>query len=367
VFAGIAGNRARLARTLAASKTPMVVAAIRASTPEDGPAIVELLTGAGLRANVRPSDLHWKYWRAGVVWAGPRSFVLARGRELIAHAAIVPGMYAWGSEKVTTIHMIDWVARRDAIGAGAGLMKHIRLKAQALLAIGGSADTLRILPQLGFRTTGVATGFVRTLAPLRLLWGVEKPTWRLLPRVVRSAAWTMLAPTARSSEWRSRRLFENDLQALEGLLPLPARGMAVTERTIPQLCELIGCPIVPISCYSVEKSGCLQGYFLLASAAGQVRVADCWINSDKQEDWRELILCAVERAKEDTQAAEVVIWASDPLLQAVLADCGFHARSRLPIQVLAATESSIPPVPLRVQMLDTDAAWMHWGRNEYAA
>jgi hypothetical protein len=80
-----------------------------------------------------------------------------------------------------------------------------------------------------------------------------------------------------------------------------------------------------------------------------------------------MVLCAVGEAMHDPQAAEVAIWASDPLLGAALPACGFHARSTMRIQLRPAVGVPIPAGLLRVQMLDADASWMHHDQNQYAA
>jgi hypothetical protein len=134
---------------------------LRASTPADAPAIVELLLQAGLRPNVEPQSLQWKYWQVRGDWTGSRSFVLVRGSEILAHAGIVPGMCSRAGGRVRVIHMIDWAARQDVPGAGVSLMKYVGRFTDVLLSIGGSAQTRAILPSLGSRPHGVATGHVR--------------------------------------------------------------------------------------------------------------------------------------------------------------------------------------------------------------
>jgi hypothetical protein len=150
------------------------------------------------------------------------------------------------------------------------------------------------------------------------------------------------------------------------VLPVPIREMAVLERSVELFRYMISCPDVPMALYAVERAGILRGYFLLACVPGQVRIADCWMNSDDPADWRALIFCAVDEAKRDAQAAEVVSWASDPLMSQTLQSCGFHARYEIPVQIRAAT-ATMPAPPLRVQMLDNDAVFLHQGRNEFWA
>jgi hypothetical protein len=335
--------------------------AVRPSTPADAAAITALFVQRGMHGNFDPEYLGWKYWRPRADWLGPRSFVIASGRELIAHAAIIPGTCAWGARRVTILHVIDWVAVRGS-GVGIMVMKHIGQLADALLAIGGGAETQSILPYVGFRPIGAATGYARPLFPLRLLR--SGATWKLLPRLAR-AAWRRSAPAARDADWQARRLAGDELSQITSVLPVPAHGTAVTERSVGLFRHVQSCPTVPMQLYAVERAGRVRGYFLLASVSGQARIADCWMDSDESADWRALILCAVEEAKHDPQAAEIVIWASDPLLAGALQACGFRARFQSPIQVRPADSDTMPEGTLRVQMLDNDAAFLSEGRNEY--
>jgi hypothetical protein len=334
----------------------------RASTPADAPAIVALLAQAGLRPNVEPQDLQWKYWQPRADWPGPRSFVLTDGNAILAHGAIIPGSCAWESRRMSTVHVIDWVASPREIGAGVALMNYIGQQAEALLAIGGSDWTTRILPHIGFRAAGTAIGYARALFPLRLLRNVERRTWRLLARFARSVAWALAAPAAVPGDgWQVRSIAADDLERIASVLPVPDRRMGVLERSAGLFRYALSCPIVPMQLYSVERAGRLRGYFMLGSAPGQVRVVDCWMDSGEPADWRALIHCAVEQARRDPQAAEIVIWASDPLLSECLRASGFHARQETPILLRPTKRTAVPAAPVRAQMLDNDAAYLHQG------
>jgi hypothetical protein len=338
----------------------------RPSTPEDVPAIVALLAQAGLRPNLEPQDLHWKYWQPRADWPGPRSFVLTDdGSAILAHGGIIPGSCAWESQRLKTLHVIDWAASARDIGAGVALMNYIGQQTEALLAIGGSAQTMQILPHIGFRASGIAVGYTRVLSPLRLLRDAKPRNWRLLPRLARSLAWKLAAPPAAPrDDWHTRRIAGDDLERISVVLPVPARGMGVFERSADLFSYALACPIAPIHLYSVERAGRVRGYFLLAFAPGQVRIVDCWMDSDRQDDWRAMIHCAVEEAGRDPRAAEVVMWASDALLSESLRASGFHARHETSILLRSANGAALPAGPLRVQMLDNDEAYLHHGRIE---
>ena len=341
--------------------------AIRPSTPADALAIIALLREAGLSSNVEPEHLQWKYWQERHDWSGSRSFVLTEDNEVIAHGAIIPAWCLWNSQRIRMIHVIDWAARPSALGAGAILMRYFGAQAQALLAIGGSEQTLKILPRMGFRPAGSATGYVRPLHSLRLLRGVTQPSWRLLLRVARSAAWALAAPRGRHADWQVRRIGLDEVGQIAHAVPKSDYGMSVLERTTEAFRYMLNTPIVQMHLHAMERAGVIRGYFLLAAAPGQVRIADCWMDSRDSSDWGDMIQCAVAQAKHDPQAAEIVIQASDALLTEALRACGFHARGVTPVQIRMAPGIATPPAPLRVQMLDNDAAYLHEGRREFWA
>jgi hypothetical protein len=326
----------------------------------------------GLRPNAEPAHLEWKYWRERSDWPGARSFAMFRGDEILAHAAFIPGacLEARGSPglRVKTRHIIDWAARSTATGAGVSLLKYIGQGTDALLAIGGSAQTLAILPHLGFRAAGMATCFVRPLHPLRILTRSQYPAVKLLPRLARSAYWKMRAPSGSRDGWGSRHVEPGELSALDVVLPAPRAGLTVFERGPGMFHYALTCPIASMDLYALEQAGRLRGYFLLAFAMRQARLADCWVDSEDPADWRALIQCAVVRASEHARAAELAAWASDSRLSQQLLECGFHARDVLPVQVLAARNPELPESTLRVQMLDNDAAYRHHPvHNEFLA
>lgn len=336
---------------------------VRPSTLGDAAAIVALLQEASLRPHVEQEHLEWKYWRERSDWHGPRSYVLTDGRELFAHAAIIPGTLRWGSHEARVVHLIDWAARRDVPGAGVRLMMHIGRLADFLLGIGGSQDTLTIMPKLGFQPSGDVTGYVRTLAPLRILRRPVPSLWKLVPRIARSALWSISAPRPDLGGWEVCRIEIGDVDRVCASLPAPRPGLAVLGRNAEVLRQALVCPIVPMELYALERSGQIGGYFLLSYAPGQARLADCWMDSGDLEDWRAVVNAVVLQAQCKGGIAELTAWSSDPVLEQALRACGFHARLRLPIYLRPANRERIPSETLRVQMLDDDAFYLYFGNN----
>jgi hypothetical protein len=336
---------------------------VRASTPQDAPAIVALMAEAGLRPNVEPQHLHWKYWQPREDWSEARSYVLTDGSNLLAHGAVVPAHCSCEAGRLRIVHMIDWAARRSEPGAGVTLMKYVGGRFDALLGIGGTPATLKIMPLIGYRPCGLVTGYVRPLHPLRLLRAVAQPNWKLLPRMARSALWALTAPRPTGGEWRARLITAGQVRQIISVLPSRRQEFDLLERSEALLRYVLECPIVPMELHALERAGRVRGYFLLAYASAQARLVDSWVLSGEPADWRALIQCAVREASRKGGVAELVTWANDSLLAQSLIECGFRARFTLPVY-LRATSPRLVPGMLRLQMLDNDAAYLHEGRSE---
>jgi hypothetical protein len=337
---------------------------IRPSVPADAADIVELLAVAGLRPNAEPEALDWKYWKEREDWAGARSFVATRGGQILAHAAVVPGRCATDSGSATVLHLIDWAARPNAAGVGVSLMKHIGRLADALLAVGGSEQTLQILPHIGFRPRGTAEGYVRALRPLRFLGSSSVASWRLPAKLMRRSWWRLSSPIVPPSNWGIRRITSDEMTVLAEVLPRASVGLGVFERSAGLFRYMLHCPIVPMELYALKNQNEVRGYFLLAFAPGQARIADCWAATDQPAAWHALMQYAALQAWRNPDVAELIAWSSDALMTRALVGSGFHRRNQQPIFLRPAAEEMIIPGHMHVQMLDNDAAYFHHGVAE---
>jgi hypothetical protein len=337
---------------------------IRPSVPADAPAIVALFAAAGLKPNVEPEALHWKYWQERGDRADPRSYVATRGAQILAHAAVVPGSCAAASRRVTVLHLIDWAAQPNAAGIGVSLMKHVGRLADSLLAVGGSEHTRRILPHIGFRSCGTAEGYARVLHPLHSLSAFDAADWKFPARFARRSLWRLFSPIVAPAGWSIRRVAADEVMALAAVLPHATGELCVFERSEGLFRYMLHCPIVPMELYTLRKQDEVQGYFLLAFAPGQARIVDCWVATDEPAAWQALMQYAALQAWRRRDAAELVAWSSDDIMTGALVAGGFRRRNQQPIFLRSAAEEEIIPGRLRVQMLENDAGYFHRGFAE---
>jgi hypothetical protein len=116
----------------------------------------------------------------------------------------------------------------------------------------------------------------------------------------------------------------------------------------------------------VEDGAAARGYFLLAYAPGQARLADCWLDRDDPTAWAALVQLAVQQAARHREVAEVATICSEPLLGAALRRCGFQARASRPLLV-RANGTRLPTAGIRIQMLDDDSAYRHGSSRTFWA
>jgi len=338
---------------------------IRPSVPGDGQAIVAVMRKVGLDPLREERALHWKFWWPRTDWTGPRSLVLTKDDEILAHAGIVPGTLAWGNHQASAIHVIDWAAIPEAALGGRMLMKYIGGLADVLIAAGGSEDTLQMLPVLGFRRCGTIYRYVRTLHPLRYFTSHVQWNWKFLPKIARGALSVLASPAIECGAWTSRPLTAEQIQTVENVLPKSRDNAAIFKRSVAAFSYFLNCPITTLTLHSVERLGEVRGYFLLACVLGQARIVDSWMDGADPAGWMALVQCAAQVAYDTPGVAELVTTEGDPAVSQCLRAAGFRQRASVAIHLLARKGVEAPPTCPRVQMLDSDAAYHHPGFAEF--
>lgn len=342
----------------------------RATSPRDAAAVARFLQRVFRidedRPTVAPPHLHWKCWEARSDWSDSRGYAIFRENEILAHGTVVPLWCTSGGRRLKVVHLIEWAADPDSVGVGVRLLRQISRMVDVIIVVGGSPATQKILPVLGFETHGQVTRFARPLHPLRRLAG-QDPSLRLAAQFARALVWSQRVPRVPVGGWSARPISAD--QTASAPIPWPGGrpGPTAFERTAEVMAYFLKCPATPMALFCVEKDGSPRGHFLLAEAPGQVRLVDFSVDSSDPADWRVLVQLAVLQAKQYRRAAELVSVGSDPVTFGALSDCGFHARDSQPLRLLACGGSVLPETPVRFQMIDSDAAYLHRNHNDFWA
>jgi hypothetical protein len=350
----------------------------RPTTPRDSTAIARLLQSVfqvpGNSPLLDPANMHWKYWASYPGWEGSRSYVLERDEQIVAHGAVAPQVCLWAGQRFPAIHLIDWAADPDAPGTGVSLFQQLLRTTNAGYCAGGSRQTRRLLPAMGFRDFGVVTRYVRPLKPWRR-WkeAAQSPRnilfIRNLARLGRGLLWAMTAPAPHADGFASREVPAAGLQKIAWPRPHSEADTVVLERTPELMAHFLASPRAAMTFHVVERGGRVCGYFLLAFTPGQARIVDCLMEVGPGEDadaaWRGLYLTAVAEAGKHQDVWEVVTVASPGVFQQSLRQAGFHARGEIPLRFYSKAPLLDDAAALRFQMLDSDAAYLNSGSSEF--
>lgn len=337
----------------------------RSTSPEDATAVSALLQKtfgmAPENPSVEPGIIRWKYWDEWSDWPESRGYVLTQNDEIVAHGAVVPLTCLWEDRRIRVVRVIDWCAREKPAGSGVVLLKRIGQMADAVMAVGGTAMTLKIFSALGAKKLGMCRNYALPLRPLRRLLDERSTDWRAGARFARGLLWSLRAPSSGPAGWDARRVKADQLGSIAFPRPTPVPGMAVFERSTASLSYYLRCPSIPFELYAVRKNGEPRGYFLLGIAGRQVRLVESWVNSSDAADWRALHQLAVQEARRHPEAMEFATMCSDPVTRESLEWCGFHNRGGSELYLLDSGKRRLPDGNLRVQMLEGDAAYLHGG------
>src|SRR5260221_6757155 len=90
----------------------------------------------------------WRYFDAPDVI----TLVADRGGDCVASISAFSRTYKFGDDLVECLDPFDWYCLPSARGSGVGvrLVKCLMDVGKPILALGGSSDTLRIIPRLGW-------------------------------------------------------------------------------------------------------------------------------------------------------------------------------------------------------------------------
>lgn len=297
--------------------------------------------------------MNWKYWEPWEAWDGSRSYVLEREGAIIAHGGVWPVELPVGGDLVPGFGLIDWAADPASAGAGMSLTSRMFRLADVVCVIGGSEDALRLRAAMGFRPRNRIEVMARPLRPLRQILGEKAWNWKTPARLTRNMAWSMTPAGSCDQRWTAPEI-------------KPAAAQEVIDRGSLRLIErLLECPAVQSSLRVVSNDGRPVGWYLLAFALGQARIAGCGLASATAAEWMQLYRLALEEARRNRDTNEVVTFASTAAQREALEACGFHVRRAYDVQVYDPRGRIPADAQIEFQMIHGDAAFLNEGRPAY--
>lgn len=302
--------------------------------------------------------LRWKYDDPHPDWPGSRSYAWMDQGQIAAHACLCPLNYRTGAELIKTSYLIDWAAGRRTPGAGALLLRKLASYFQVLIAIGGSEDTVKILPKLGYRTTGEISFFARVIRPWRQFRTDPFPRgWKAPLRLARNTMWGFTPAPAVPPDWSCTALSAFD-ESHASLLDAPT-SFAATRRTPDFMNYLLRCPAARMSAYLIHHNRTACGWFILAQTHGVIRIADLRVTTSTPQAWPAAYALATRTALRDPNGCELVAAASTPLAVEGIRQSGFRFHHAEPVFLLDPKGLLAHQAPIDVSLIESDAAYIY--------
>jgi hypothetical protein len=314
-----------------------------------------------LSPNFSPEGLAWKYFSPHPWWPTGRSYVLETERGIAAHGCVAPVRFASGDAVLESMVIIDWASGKLVPGAGLLLYRRcMEVRNSSLLAIGGSSDTLRILPQVPwFAPQADLQWFSKPLKPWRRFLRSRR-RFRDLLKFFRNVGWSLFPLLPSSGSWTCRLALPDD--------PVftPAGNFVPVLRTRAWVDYLTACPVANCKLWILEREGKSCGHALIANLGGSARVADFALGGQATpEALRQAFSALVRALAADDDLVELVAGSSLAQDATAFQACGLRYRSRTRV-LLADIRKQFPqPSTLEIKPMLGDSFYLHDPSNPF--
>lgn len=333
-----------------------------AALPSQRPAILNFLLDvfhADPRLNsFQPQVMDWKYFSPHPAWSGPRSFLVHKDEQIVGHGGIWPIRLATGDEGTQAIHLVDWAASPAALGAGVHLLRSISQIADVMITIGGSQDTRKILPKLGYKSGGILRRYVRVVRPWLQLRTRARQDWKAPLRFLRNAR-DMLTPLPRvPAGWRIERITSFGEEVHAALKVKNSSPEISPIRAIAGLNYVLACPAAEFAGFVVRHSARLIGYFIVATIGHQARIVELKTTTEDPGQSRAICAAAARTAADDPRVAELVVGTSSQRIGKIWQQLGFQLRRQDAILYLDNRNLG-PGTEFELNLIDGDVCFMY--------
>ncbi len=340
----------------------------RASTPEDLPRITALLEDVfGSSPSFAPEVMRWKYWQPRGDWSGPRSYIYEKAGGVVAHGGIWPVRFPYRERPNEGVHVIDWAGARGSPGTGIALMLKLSQIYDFIYAIGGSDDTRRVLPGIGFVEIAQAWTAARPLRPVRQILADARLNWKLPARFARNWLWSLSGGRSVSPEWSASETsparLTLDFATARDFLAAPP--FLAAPHGAPFFEYLLGCPVARFRLYELSRNSAVLGHFVLGSVRGQIRVGGVWLRDPDPDAFQAAFTVAGRIARECPGACELTVTGSAGPSESAAVLAGLRLRRHAPVYLLSKKTAFRFPAGYQFQMVDDDEAFLDPGRPCY--
>jgi hypothetical protein len=303
--------------------------------------------------------LGWKYFEPRPDWDGPRSYILRHQGEIVAHGCVVPSRFRDGAREIRGIRVIDLAGSRRFPGGGILLMRKFNEWSDIVMAVGGSQDTLRVLPKAGFAHRGTSAAYARVIRPWRQLRTDPFPRgWKAPLRLARNVFWAASARSATLPAGWSLRAVERFDTSVEPVLEYISPEAAQPARSPALLNYMLRCPGAAVRGFLILEQGAVRGYCLISRVGGQARIAELRLASAEEGAWRTAYALAAEAAAADPMTCEIVAVTAVRTPARALQANGFRLRRNDPILIRNPQGRLEEMPPLDINMLEGDEAYV---------
>jgi hypothetical protein len=301
-----------------------------------------------------PATADWKYFDAHPWWPEARSYTLQTPAGIAAHGCVSPVRFDCHGQTVDSMQIIDWAAGRQIPAAGLLLYRRcLEHSKGTLLAIGGSADTRTIIPQVSwFARKEDLFHFARPLRPGRHLARSARG-WRSLARFGRNMYWSVMPGLPDARRWSCRKA-----RAGEAVFAQSGPFVPIL-RTRAWFDYLLRCPAARTELVILEDSGAARGHAFLSEIGGAVQVADFVVAAPASQAEKTAAFSALLRyIAAQPESAEVVASSSLRGMGEVFLAAGLRPRGSSPVY-LADPKKLLPrDLPLEITPLIGDAFYL---------
>ncbi len=270
---------------------------IRPTAEADLPALSQFLI-EGFHA---PADapfaagdvLRWKYFEPlGEEGDAPRSYLAIEPEtgEIAAHLGVWRSRFhgvGLPAEGIATLHMIDWLSAKNAVGAGAALMRRAHQSCSVQYGFGGSVAGRTVGERGGYALVANIPVYHRVLRPMYRLSEREHGWAGRSARAVRDVVGVLRRPAKRPKQPVELEAVAAFGEEVVPILECYEKRAIFTSRTAGALNHALRYPRGGLTGWRVRRDGAVRGFAVLAIAPGTPRIgriAECLLDDPDEPD-----------------------------------------------------------------------------------